>query len=82
MKLKGTMSKPTMLAGIPLLAFPFLVEAGISRDSSHRHEGPSFSNDQIVQGEIFRKDGNQITLVTSDGEKIPLDRGSYKRTVP
>ena len=71
MQVKGNMSKSIMLAGIPLLAFPFLVEAGMSRDSSNRHESQrSFSNEQIVQGEIFRKDGNQITLRTSDGERI------------
>ena len=55
MSSKAKMAKSIILAGIPFLAFPFLAESGMSGDRSpldDRARGQSFSNQQIIQGEI------------------------------
>jgi len=61
-----------MLAGIPLLALPLIAQAGSSRDHSDRggSQGSySQEKEKVVRGELFRKDGNKITLRTRDGRK-------------
>ncbi len=69
-------AKATMLASIPLLALPLLADAGMSGDRSHRDDSQgsfsrsAFSQEDVVQGEIARKEGEKITLRTSDGERI------------
>ncbi|GJL70686.1 MAG: hypothetical protein NPIRA06_33210 [Nitrospirales bacterium] len=65
------MSRSVILAGIPLLTLPLLAEAGMSRDRSDRMEsGRSHSMEQIIQGEVSKKNGDQITLRASNGERI------------
>ncbi|HSF11112.1 MAG TPA: hypothetical protein VLA60_16995 [Nitrospirales bacterium] len=65
------MARSVILAGIPLLTLPLLAEAGMSRDRSDREESErSSSMEQIVQGEISKKNGDQITLRASNGERI------------
>ena len=71
MRLKGKMRRSLLLAGLPFLAFPFIAESGMGGDRSQRNErGNSFSDEKIVQGEIFRKDANEITLRDSNGRRI------------
>jgi hypothetical protein len=65
------MARSIILAGIPLLTLPLLAGAGMSRDRSDRMESErSNSMEQIIQGEITKKNGDQITLRASDGERI------------
>lgn len=71
MNFRSNMAKSIVLAGIPLLTFPLLAESGEFRDRSQRDNGGrSFSNQRIVQGEIFRKNGDEITLRSRHGERI------------
>ncbi|WP_447962926.1 hypothetical protein [Nitrospira sp. Ecomares 2.1] len=72
MKLRSHMVKTIFLAGIPLLTFPLLAESGMSReDRSQRGDrGHSNAIEQIIKGEISKKNGEKITLRTSDGERI------------
>jgi hypothetical protein len=85
MFLHGKRAKAAMLAGIPLLALPLLADAGSSRDRSHRGDSQgsfsqsAFSQEDIVQGEIARKEGDQITLRTRDGERITFRINSETR---
>ncbi|MCA9422322.1 MAG: hypothetical protein KC592_14965 [Nitrospira sp.] len=68
---RNNMARSVILAGIPLLTLPLLAEADMSRDRSDRAEsGRSSSMEQIVQGEISKKNGDQITLRASNGERI------------
>lgn len=68
---RNTMARSVILAGIPFLTLPLLTEAGMSRDRSDRMgSGRSNSMEQIIQGEISKKNGDQITLRASNGERI------------
>ena len=66
---RNNMARSVILAGIPLLTFPLLAESGMSRDRSDRMESGR-SMEQIIQGEISKKNGDQITLRASNGERI------------
>jgi hypothetical protein len=71
MPIQDKMAKTIILAGIPFLAFPFLAESGMSGDRSQRGDGGrSFSDQQIVKGKSPKKNGDEITLRSSTGEKI------------
>ena len=71
MPIQDKMAKTIILAGIPFLAFPFLAESGMSGERSQRGDGGrSFSDQQIVKGEISKKNGDEITIRSSSGEKI------------
>lgn len=68
---RNKMARSVILAGLPLLTLPILAESGMSRDRSDRMEsGRSNSMEQIIQGEISKKNGDQITLRASNGERI------------
>jgi hypothetical protein len=68
---RNNMARSVILAGIPLLTLPLLAEAGMSRDRSDRSEsGRTNAMEQIIQGEISKKNGDQITLRASNGERI------------
>lgn len=71
MFMRNKMARSVILAGIPLLTLPLLAEAGMSRDRSDRMESErSNSMEQIIQGEISKTSGDQITLRASNGERI------------
>ncbi|MBA3968026.1 MAG: hypothetical protein H0X47_20085, partial [Nitrospirales bacterium] len=72
MYLRSQMAKSILFAGIPLLTLPLLAESGMSRDDRPQREdrGRSNGTEQIIQGEISKKHGEEITLRTSDGERI------------
>lgn len=72
MYLRSQMAKSILFAGIPLLALPLLAESGMSRDDRSQREdrGRSNATQQIVEGVISKKNGEEITLRTSDGERI------------
>lgn len=68
---RSKMAKLIILAGIPLLTFPLLAESGMARDRSDRTDaGRSNSMEQIIQGEVSKKNGDEITLRASNGERI------------
>lgn len=66
---RNNIARSVILAGIPLLTLPLLAESGMSRDRSDRMESGR-SMEQIIQGEISKKNGDQITLRASNGERI------------
>lgn len=72
MYLRSQMSKIILFAGIPLLTLPLLAESGMSRDDRSQREerGRSNATQQIIEKEISKKNGEEITLRTSDGERI------------
>lgn len=72
MYLRSQMAKSILFAGIPLLTLPLLAESGMSRDDRSQRQDRERSNatHQLIQGEISKKNGEEITLRTSDGERI------------
>lgn len=83
---QGKTAKAMMWAGIPLLALPLVAESGMSGERAQRDHGQSkFSgtrnslsqgNGNIVQGEISQKEGDRITLQTTNGERISFKMDS------
>ncbi|HBP86770.1 MAG TPA: hypothetical protein PKK23_01925 [Nitrospirales bacterium] len=68
---RSKMAKSFILAGIPLLTFPLLAESGMSRDGSDRMDSSrANAMERIIQGEVSKKNGDQITLRASNGERI------------
>lgn len=72
MYLRSKMAKSILFAGLPLLTLPLLAESGMSGDDRSQREDRERSNStqQIIQGEISKKNGDEITLRTSNGERI------------
>lgn len=71
MNTRSKLARSIILAAIPLLTLPWLAESGMSRDrSDHMESGQSNSMQQIIQGEVLKKNGDQITLRASNGERI------------
>ncbi|GJL58298.1 MAG: hypothetical protein NPIRA03_11550 [Nitrospirales bacterium] len=68
---RNKMTRSVILAGLPLLTLPLVAEGAMSRDRSDRmDEKWSNSMERIIQGEIAKKNGDQITLRGSNGEHI------------
>lgn len=67
------LARSLMLAGIPLLALPLIAQAGSSRDHGDRsdaHGSYSQEKEKVVRGEVFRQDGDKITLRSRGGRKV------------